>query len=165
MHIRSIAATAAAVGVLFTVGLGTSSAAQAATSPGGTNCRGWADVAGGVYLSPCTNASVDGNTGWDDIGASSWVYNPNHLDIDVCFQALLVNANGSTTQKYDYGCEGWTSTTTSNGTYMTPTLGWVDPPAGTYVIASGFWATINGVYGYYGDVQSPQIYTNGQNNF
>ncbi|WP_369185378.1 hypothetical protein [Streptomyces sp. Y1] len=115
-----------------------------------------------VQIASCVYASIDGNTGWDTLLASTWVYNPSGVNIDVCFQALWVNPGRlhepglrlhlHRLEPRRRGVQG-------------PQLGWVHPSAGTFVVQAGFWATINGHYGYYGAVQSPRITTDGQNDF
>ncbi|WP_190187310.1 hypothetical protein [Streptomyces cirratus] len=128
-------------------GLATAESASANTSPGGCRTTGWASEPGGVQLWPCS--SGDGSVG---INATVHIRNPNAIDIFPCAQLLQVNSNGTTTQVGDFGCIGaWT-----NGA---PDLrkGPIGVHQGTYVVVSGFWATIDGHYGYYGGAQSATI--------
>ena len=141
-----LAATAVMAGAVLAGGLVAATDASAATSGGG--CRsGWVGEAGGVSLLPCGYGDgVNGVYGVINIS------DPSGLAVDDCAQLLRVNSNGSTTQVADYGCLGWT---TGNDTFNT---GDRAVPSGTYVVQTGFWATVNGNYGYYGGVQSPRIY-------
>ncbi|MEV6671726.1 hypothetical protein [Streptomyces sp. NPDC051162] len=86
------------------------------------------------------------------MNATVHISNPNAIGIFPCAQLLQVNGDGSTTQVGDYGCLGsWTS--------GAPDLvkGPIGVHQGTYVVQAGFWATINGHYGYYGAAQSQRI--------
>ncbi|MBC3840394.1 hypothetical protein GXW82_09690 [Streptacidiphilus sp. 4-A2] len=132
-------------GTVLAGGMVAATSASAATGGGG--CRnGWVGEAGGVDLLPC---------GYGDGGSGVYgvihVSDPSGLAVDECAQLLRVNSNGSTTQVADYGCSGWVS---GSFTWQTPDIG---ASSGTYVVQTGFWATVNGNYAYYGGAQSPRV--------
>lgn len=128
-------------------------APNASADPTGGGCRpsGY-PVAAGVSLRPCDYGAID-NTIYGNV----YVTDPTGLNIDVCAQLLQVNVDGSTTQVGDFGCAGWTNTHLQ--TFYTKSISVT--PGVEYVLQTGFWATINGHYGYQGDVQGPRASTHG----
>ncbi|MFC9930943.1 hypothetical protein [Streptomyces sp. NPDC127190] len=150
---RARVATAAAfTGALLAAGVVTGQAAQANVSSGSCRLSGYASEPGGILLKPCSIGLVF--EGSDQIGGEIYVQNPNHMPIDVCAQVERVNANGTTSQAYNLECVGWSSSATQD--VYAPNW-WGDPSQGTYVVQAGYWATINGVYAYYGGAQSGRI--------
>lgn len=146
--INTGAATLAVAGAAVLCVLGVAPTASAAYGGGG--CRGTAaPVAAGVSLQPC---DYPGPT--PEINGNVYVTDTTGLNIDVCAQLLQVNADGSTTQVHDFGCNGWANT--YNQTFYTGSVRVT--PGVEYVLQTGFWATINGHYGYQGDIQGPRAH-------
>jgi hypothetical protein len=133
--------------------LGGLAAAPSASADSGGGCRGAGNpVADGIYDNPC--AYLDPIT--NDVYAHIQMGNTaNEIPFDVCAQLLRVNADRSTTEVADYGCYGWVDRDIYYSEFDTREI---SVSAGTYVVRSGFWATVNGVYAYYGDVESPRVY-------
>lgn len=118
-------------------------------------CRGdYASEPGGVHIHPClvidgTNVRAWIDTSVDAGGASAYP----------CAQLWTRNLGGGSPWVFmwDLGCEGkWIDPGNGYGT-------WGDRGAlnlvngGDYVLRTGYWATLNGQYGYYGDVESPVV--------
>lgn len=56
---------------------------------------------------------------------------------------------------YDYKCMGWYYPGQS-GDWQSP-ANYFPATSGVYVVHVGYWATLNGKYGYYGNVESPTV--------
>jgi hypothetical protein len=162
------ATLALAVGATITV----ASPASADTTGGG--CRGAVDSdpnnshnpgvwatgePGGVSLMPCSSGDNGNPVG--GIYASLYFDGPANLDIYPCAQLIKVG----TGQVADFGCIGdWLPANSDE----VPGGGWQNYPmgfyqaktSGEYVVQAGYWATINGVYGYYGGAQSWPVWVN-----
>lgn len=148
---RTGAASLALAGATM-LGLLASAPTASAEPVSGGGCRyDSATVAAGVALRPCTYGSID-----NKISGTIYVTNPNNVNVYVCAQLLQVNPDNSTKQVGNFGCvRDWSSAT--NQTFYTPGI---SVGAGTYVVQTGFWATINGHYGYQGFVQGPRVVMN-----
>ncbi|MBX7548064.1 hypothetical protein [Streptomyces sp. NPDC004232] len=143
---RILGTRAAALTLASAALLGGLVAAPDASATDWGGCRAWEPVAAGVTLSPCAYPTIDGRlNGW------TYVSDPAGLNIDVCAQVLRVNPDGSTTEVADLHCAGW------NKQPWAFQPGYLSIAPGKYVVQAGFWATINGHYGYQGFVQSPRV--------
>lgn len=142
---------------------GTTSA-SAQVSGGG--CRDTVMEPGHVEMNSCAFAA---DNDWYSTRIYPAVMTITHLwypgdpdQVDPCAQLLRVNGDGSLTQVHDFVCAGWVGPGQGGATqnnWDATDRAWSAPAGGTYVVQSGFWATVNGHYGYYGNVQSPRIYT------
>lgn len=102
---------------------------------------------GGILIKPCLEGggySVQAELVWG---------NPDFHSFYPCMQLLKVNPDGTTSQAHDYGCLRYWTTAYSEDVVF----GYHAPGKGVYVAQAGYWATANGVYGYYGAVQSAAI--------
>ncbi len=138
----------AAVCALALGGLAVNAGSASADTP---YCRASVTEPVGVHLDSCV--------GTDGYGLYA------HIDVSVdsggtpaypCAQLWRVNGDGTESFVHDYQCMGYwyypgQGGSWSSGSYL--------PPSGsTYVVRVGYWATLNGHYGYYGDVESPTVY-------
>lgn len=76
-----------------------------------------------------------------------------------CAQLWQANWDGTESFVYDFGCLGvWVGPrgyAGGSGSRGDLALSALPTSPGEYVVRVGYWATINGQYGYYGDVESP----------
>ncbi|MER6298934.1 hypothetical protein ABT247_05080 [Kitasatospora sp. NPDC001539] len=118
---------------------------------GGHTCA-WAPEAGSVSLLPSV-----GGYGYNDLVGTVQANGPSNLNILVCQQLLGVNpSTGATWQVADGGCDTWAPASFENGSEAF-FHDYGPQNYGTYVVQEGFWATIDGHYGYYGGAQSGRI--------
>jgi hypothetical protein len=117
-----------------------------ATTPSDA-CGSGLSEPGEVFLKPCVR--TDGGLA---VAASTSVQNPGEVLVDNCAQVYRVNSDGGTTRVHDFGCAGWRS----DAQFRWDTS-WTFPGHGTFVIEAGFWATIDGSYGYNGGARSGRI--------
>ncbi|SEL85759.1 hypothetical protein [Streptacidiphilus jiangxiensis] len=162
---RRVATTVAAAILAVTGAVVTASPASADTTGGG--CRGggnndnaewptgaWAQEPAGVYLLPCLNDDGSGYV------RPAWYFNGGSQGIFPCAQLIKVGVG----QVHDFGCEPgeWVAASSgynSNFGYQEWGNGTIfRPGTGEYVLQEGFWSTINGQYGYYGNAQSWPIW-------
>ena len=103
----------------------------------------------GVQIKPCLVVSGTTLSGWIGGGVA-----PGGTEAFPCAQ-LWYEPFGTTswTKVFDFGCEGrWIepgmgyNAYCNNGSYVAS--------PGNYIMHAGYWATLDGKYGYYGDVQS-----------
>ncbi|MCC9307194.1 hypothetical protein LN042_08780 [Kitasatospora sp. RB6PN24] len=163
---RRAVAVATATLALAVSGAVAASPASATTTGGG--CRGggnnddaehptgsWAKEPAGVLLLPCVNDDGNGYI------RPAIYFNGGSQSIFPCFQLIKVGYG----QVHDFGCEPGEWVPASSG--YNPNTGdyqeWgngviVAPGPGEFVVQEGFWSTINGVYGYYGNAQSWPIW-------
>ncbi|WP_369386461.1 hypothetical protein AB5J72_01815 [Streptomyces sp. CG1] len=121
-----------------------------------------ADVGYGVHLDSCAE-DLWGGSGNGIYARVAVQVDPGGLGVYPCAQLWKLDGFGGMTEVHNNGCMGnWYGG--PNGTSYTEwdTAGqngmpydYVQPGGGAYVVRVGFWATINGHYGYYGDVESP----------
>lgn len=147
-----LAATSAAV-----VGLGIATAGTASAATSNWGCRAdqtgsYASVGGGVYLDSCIE-DQDGGNGSGFYGLIRLQENAGSLNVDPCAQLYKSDGSGNWNQVYDFGCMGWNSG--QNWNFVGNNGQNVNYGGGAYMVKVGFWATINGNYGYYGDIESP----------
>lgn len=162
---RAIAIGAAALTLAVSGAVAVAAPASATETQGG--CRGlnpgldpdaasWFPVAGGVAILPCSQQG-----GSNVVLGTLYFVGPAGLDIDPCEQLINVKTGA---WAWNYQCAGWHDASdgqASDGSYVGYNMG--DSPSlatGEYVVREGFWATINGVYAYYGDVESTPIWVN-----
>jgi uncharacterized membrane protein len=157
---RAIAIIAASITLAATCAIASAPIASAAQLDGG--CRGggnndnnewptgsWASEPGGVVLLPCLDDDGSGYV------RPFWYFNGGNLGIFPCAQLIKIG----TGQVKDFGCEpGWVAASSGynpNSGYQAWGNGVIyRPGSGEFVLQEGFWATINGVYSYYGAAQS-----------
>ena len=160
---RAIAMTAAALALAGGATVTIASPASADTTDGG--CRGaadsdpnnhnnpgvWAQEPGGVLLMPCSSGDHTNPNG--GIYASLYFDGPANLSVYPCAQLIKIG----TGQVADFTCIGDWLPANSDETYggwQPYPMGFYEATPGEYVVQAGYWATINGVYGYYGGAQS-----------
>ncbi|SEM18646.1 hypothetical protein [Streptacidiphilus jiangxiensis] len=163
MRIRKAAAMLAATSAAV-VGLSVATAGTASAAVGGGGCRttGYAPEPGDMMIDPCVYGPL---ATWSDNRVypvvTTYQNGFNSGDptaVLPCAQLLSTDGHGHTTgMVHDFGCAPqWESTgdtewdASQQGNYFSA-------QPGTYVVASGFWATINGHYGYYGGAESAVI--------
>ncbi|MCC5474580.1 hypothetical protein [Streptomyces barringtoniae] len=154
---------AAVVGALALGGVvaGTSNV-SAATSNWG--CRSertgsFADAGHGIHLDSCIEDQW-GNNGSGFYARIAVTLDPGsgsaHPAVFPCAQLWKSDGFGGWSYVHDYGCMGtWYGPGTNDAIWISDGGQNYNPGSGAYVVRVGFWATINGHYGYYGDVESP----------
>nr|BFD80690.1 hypothetical protein StreXyl84_00910 [Streptomyces sp. Xyl84] len=166
MKIRHIAQLGVVACLAFAgVTLGTTTASAEVWGGG---CRAYVMEPGDVEMDSCAYAADTSNS-WNStriypaVSTIEHQWNPGDPDqVDPCAQLMRVNPDGSLTQIHDFVCGGWVGPGQggpSQNEWSGTDRAWSAPAGGTYVVQSGYWATVNGHYGYYGNVQSPRIYT------
>jgi hypothetical protein len=114
-------------------------------------CRGAATEPVGVHLDSCIGGNASGL--YAQISVS---VDPGGTAAYPCAQLWRVNGDGTESFVHDYQCPGhWYYP--GQGTVWT-SAAYLPPSGSTYVVRVGYWATLDGQYGYYGDVESPTVY-------
>ncbi|MFD7608661.1 hypothetical protein ACFXMT_29495 [Streptomyces mirabilis] len=158
-------ARAAMVGTLALGGIvaGTSNA-SAATSNWGcrsehTQDGSFAYEGYGIHLDSCIEDQL-GNNGRGFYARIAVTLDPgsgpDHPAVFPCAQLWKSDGRGGWSYVHDYHCMGWYGPGTNDAIWISDDGQNYNPDTGgAYVVRVGFWATINGKYGYYGDVESP----------
>ncbi|MEU6772203.1 hypothetical protein [Streptomyces sp. NPDC046759] len=155
-------ARAAAVGALALGGVvaGTTHASAATSNWGCRSDRtgSFADAGHGIHLDSCIEDQ------WGNNGSGFYARiavtldpgsGPDHPAVFPCAQLWKSNGFGGWSYAHDYGCMGWYGPGTNDAIWISDNGQNYNPGSGAYVVRVGFWATINGHYAYYGDVESP----------
>lgn len=132
--------------VAVVVGIAMAPSASAAVEGGG--CRSQQPGINGAYVN--VDGTLMDSCVWplSGTGVLADVHWSTPYSIDPCGHIIDIFS-----KKWvkDLGCLGWTSGS-SNGYFAS----WNMPIVSSqYALSVGYWGTVNGVYGYYGDVESP----------
>jgi hypothetical protein len=154
---------ALAASMLLAGTIGGVGATSASARDWGGGCRsdnaGWAEEPGKFSLDPRLY-----------VNSSSFIYgtleaeNPDRVNADYCAQLLRVLGDGSTKVEFDLGCAGWTNSdgvihsARGDSFNLWASRGTAAYPGPGEYVQIGYWATINGKYGKYGNAQSPRVY-------